>query len=125
PVFTTGNRSGWAGVALIALLVLGSRRNFKATLVLALVAGAAYYLVTDEGVPKVLQLRMEQTVSGYSSDDLRKELFSTAMAIAVENPILGMSPGGLPLELARRLDPEIMSLDPHNVIGHIAGGSGF
>jgi hypothetical protein len=128
-VFSTGNRSGWAGVFLIALMLAmgGSARlgNFRGAIAILLIAAMSYTAFREWGSPQVVEHRMEQTMSGYKSDNYRWEIFAHCIEIGLENPILGISPRGLGWELARRTMSDLGAVDAHNVIGHIFAASGL
>jgi hypothetical protein len=128
-VFSTGNRSGWAGVFLIALMLGmgGAARlgNFRGAIALLLIAAMSYTAFREWGSSAVVEYRMGQTMSGYQSDNYRWDLFRHCVEIGLENPILGVSPRGLSWELARRTMSDSGAVDPHNVVGHIFGGCGF
>mgnify|MGYP001594995030 FL=1 len=124
-VFATANRSGWLGIAVIAGLLVASGRTLRVWfLTMALVAGS-YVVLAEYGTTKTVETRWEETVEGYSSDDLRWELFREAWRTGLANPVLGVSPAALPTELARRTGFDAPRIDPHNVIGHIVGGGGL
>ena len=124
-IFSSANRSGWLGVLAIAVLLYGRRHRLRATLFLAVVGLASYLLLTQYFSTTTLEYRWEQTMGGIQSDELRRELLTTALQIGLENPILGISPQRLPEELAYRLGTLMPTVDPHNVIGHLVGGSGL
>lgn len=124
-VFATANRSGWLGVALIAVMLLGATGQIRAAIFLAVVALGAYVFFVDSTHTAHLTYKWEQTVEGYQSDQKRWDLFRASAAIGLENPLLGVSPRQLPFELARRVPGREFALDPHNVFGHVLGGSGI
>ena len=124
-IFSTANRSGWLGVLLIAVMLYGQRRRLRTTLLLAVLAAGTYYGLTRFSSTTALEYRWELTLSGYSSDELRRELFTTALEIGLEHPFLGVTPQRLPFELAHRVGFILPSVDPHNVVGQIVGGCGF
>jgi hypothetical protein len=100
-------------------------RRAKTFLVLgALVAGAAY-LVIEYGNMTLIELNIRITEEGYASDRLRWQLILAALDTGLSNPILGVSPQRLPVELGRYVGISGRGIDAHNVLGLIFGGTGF
>lgn len=128
-VFSSANRSGWLGLVLVGAMITlyePRRRNWKTILVVAVLAGIAYYLHATFGETEVVRHRWEQTVQGYTSDELREELFVESVKIAIENPLFGATRIGLGTELVRRLQIwELVATDPHNVVAFLLGATGF
>lgn len=124
-IFDSANRSGWLGAFVIAVMLYARGRRIRATLFVAVVTAAVYSLVVRYGSTDVVEDRLEQTRGGYKSDELRKELVITAFQVGLDHPIMGVGPQHLPAELARRLRLEYATVDPHNVVGHVVGGSGY
>lgn len=125
-ILMSGNRSGWLGVAVIGVLFINERK-LAGTLLVITLSGAAAYWITNYGDTKIIEQRVKDTREGRTADNLRRELFQAAFGIALENPVLGVSPRQLPFELARRLEghERLNYVDPHNVFGNVAGGSGL
>jgi len=135
-IVSGGNRSGYLGLALIALMIglhltfsrrfgiVGKSRGMLllACMVVAVITGLVY-----KGA-EIFQQRVEQTFQGDESNTLRMQLFTTAVEIGFENPVRGVSPQQLPLILARRLhldaSPDSVR-DTHNVFGNVIGGCGL
>ncbi len=124
-VFSGANRSGWLGVLLIATMLLIRGRSVRTALLLLALSAGAYALVVNFSNVDVIEHRIDLTRQGYQSDRGRQELLREALQIGVENPLLGVSPQQLPYDLARRLRFPIDAIDPHNVLGLIAGGCGI
>jgi len=125
-LFTGANRSGWGGMIVIGGVLALQARRWHALAVVGAVALLSYAAFTYLGSRKTFEHRMEQTTEGYRSDDVRMSLFTTSLEIALENPILGLTPQELMRELAKRLnEAQIGSLDTHNFIAYIVGGCGF
>jgi O-antigen ligase len=125
-ILTSGNRSGWLGVVVVGVLLVKDRKMGGALLVLVLAAAASYW-ITNFGDTRVAEQRIKDTEKGRTSDNLRLWLFRTSFAIALENPLVGVSPQQLPFELGRRVttSTRFNFVDPHNVFGHVVGGSGL
>jgi len=117
------NRSGWLGLALIGTLLV-YERSFKAALVFAVfgavmgVAVSFFFDVTH------VQERLAATKQGLSSDDLRWQLIVYSIEIGLENPLFGVSPHGLGLELASRFGAPGALIETHNVYAHVFAASG-
>lgn len=124
-LFTGANRSGWGGIVLIGALLAVQTRKWRALAVIGAVALMSYAAFAWWGTSTTFNHRVEQTTEGYSSDELRMNMFSTAVEIGVENPVLGLTPQGLGKELARRLGGDLPELDTHNFLAYIIGGCGF
>lgn len=123
--FLTANRSGWLGVFLVGALLLSQRFQVK----LIIVSLAGFFIVSEfvqrSGASEMIQRRIDQSSSDYYSDQLRRELLLTSLEVSFDHPFLGVSPQVLPQELARRLGIPEPSVNPHNVVAHLAGGSGL
>ncbi len=124
-IFASANRSGWLGVALIGLLMFGGKQRVKASIAIVLLACASYWALNRFSSTGTFEYRVEQSVQGYSSDELRLRLITTSFEIALAQPILGASPRRLPFELAKRAKVRALAIDPHNVLAFVAGGCGL
>jgi hypothetical protein len=135
-ILTGGNRSGYLGLAFIVLelfiySLLNPRfkivgRAFAWILVGAATAAVVGVLVWRQAT-EAFERRFEQTVEGTQSDRLRMDILTTSLQIGLENPVAGVSPQQLSIEIGQRLyskyhDPAI---DPHNVFAHLIGGTGL
>lgn len=125
-IFMSGNRSGYLGAVLIALLLVRERK-IVGLLLVGLVVAAVSYLLIHYGSTEILERRLQQTVEGTSSDTLRINLLKTCVKIGLANPIAGVSPGDLNEEIGRNISDELEAgaKAPHNVFGLIIGGSGL
>lgn len=124
-LFSGGNRSGWGGMLLIATLLAVQTRRWRAVMVVGVLSLVSYATFTFLGTRQTFDYRIEQTRQGYASDQQRVGLFSTAMDIAIDNPLFGTTPQELNYELAKRMRSDLPQLDTHNFVGYIAAGSGF
>lgn len=125
-IFMGGNRSGWLGVGLIVALLSWQGRFFRKILFAGAFGLLAYFLIQRFGTTEVFQYKVEQTLEGYQSDTIRRELFMNSLRIGLENPLLGIGPEKLRIELARQVKlVDEPLIDPHNVLAHLIGGSGF
>lgn len=124
-IFMGANRSGWAGIALIALMLLVMRGlNIRAVLIVAVLGYGTYFAITRFGTTDVFAWRVQETMKGNSSDAIRKALILEGIQVGLDNPILGVSPQMLPYELGRRLETGEVAAS-HNVVAHLIGGSGL
>ncbi len=96
------------------------------TLLVGAIAAIVVFWIMNFGSHEVFDERMRQTVEGNTSDRLRRDLLLTCIEIGLQNPIIGVSPQQLPVEIGRRLSVLYHDsyLDSHNVYAHILGGSG-
>ena len=124
-LFTGANRSGWGGIVLIGALLTIQARRWRALGVVVGLGVISYGVFTWFGSSEIFDYRLEQTTSGYESDDVRQNLLLAALEVGVENPVLGVTVQELPRELAKRTASSGDLVDPHNFIGYIAGGSGL
>jgi O-antigen ligase len=126
-IFASGNRSGWLGGAVIIALLLFKIRNLRAVLFVVFLIGGIAYLMMNYTNTEVAKRRVEQTESGTKSDQLRIALVRESVRIALENPLVGVSPQRLNFELGRSLSNRFQSnwIDPHNVFAYIMAGSGL
>jgi O-antigen ligase len=132
-IFSSANRSGWLGAICIGIMVYGRSRRLRSTMLMGVIAFSVYYAVIHYTDPGVVSRRVNQTEEGYSGDTVRMELVSQSLRIGMENPLLGVSPSGLPRELGKRMPRDavvihsmgdIKFVGSHNVILQILGGSG-
>lgn len=141
--FSTGNRSGMLGAILVvAMLVrVGLRRRalrrqtdagderprrrstlvFAAVLFIGGVLGGLVYLNSFASIDH----RLQRTLDGYHSDQKRLDAAVTSVQIGLEYPVLGVGPGPLRFHVGERMEEPAGYLDPHNLVAHIAGGSGL
>ena len=80
------------------------------------------------GSTEVFDERMRQTVEGNESDNLRRDILLNCLRIGLENPLIGVSPQHIQVEIGRRLPViygEMRVIDSHNVFGHIFAASGM
>ena len=99
-IFMSANRSGYLGAALVVLMLFWNRRG-RGLILVALVGAVVAGWVVYSGNTKAFERRMQQTVDGTSSDESRVALVIGAFQIALENPIVGVSPQKAPEHLAR------------------------
>lgn len=126
--FMSANRSGYLGAALIGFMLFWDRRG-RGTLVVAAVVLAMVYYMTAVADTSVFNERMKQTAEGTHSDEQRVKIIKTCTQIALENPIIGVSPSQVAWEIGRRTSSgagqHINYLDSHNVFAHVAAASGL
>ncbi len=125
-IFLGGNRSGYVGAILIALMVFWDQRG-RGMVLVAMVIGILVVLITQFGNTDTFDRRMQQTLEGNKSDDLRIRLLQVNLEIALENPILGISPEQVPFEIANRIGVGRSGgyFFSHNVIANVMSGSGL
>ncbi|MEX2113429.1 MAG: O-antigen ligase family protein [Pirellulales bacterium] len=125
-IFMSANRSGYLGSALIALMLFWNRRG-RGLLLVGFVAGTLVLWISQFGDTKVFDERIRQTMEGNASDDYRLEIIRTCIEIGLSNPVIGVSPQNLPLELGRRnqVGHGVGYINSHNIFGHILAGSGI
>lgn len=125
-VFSSANRSGWLGAVVVGatLLITQQRRGATTVLVGLLLLGTIYILnnYLDVGV---FERRLDQTINGYQSDDLREALFQQCFWIGIDHPILGIGPYQINFELAHRVDTTMPMIGPHNAVTFLFGAGGI
>src|SRR5262249_34457586 len=125
-IFSSANRSGWLGALQIGVMLYAfGRRQIRTALVVAVLAAGTYYLMIHYSSTLAFEHRVNQTLEGYYSDQLRKDLLIHSFQIGLENPILGVGPMRLPYEMATHMRLAVEFVDAHNVFGHVFGGSGL
>ncbi len=133
-IFESGNRSGYLGAVVVAIMLLWDALwQFKiktialGLLVVGGVTAALVFWMTHYGNTEILNRRLEQTAQGTESDTLRWNVFKACLQIGLENPIMGVSQGKLATVIGDHLpnntSGEIMG--PHNIFGAVIGGSGL
>ncbi len=127
--FSSGNRSGWLGVIMIAgLYMFWSKAKISQIIVVGLGAVAVYYFTGQLGArDAVVMHRIEQTTGGYRSDDLRFEILRACLIVGLRNPLLGVSPGRLSQSISPYLPvwTEGHLYGPHNLLAFLVAGSGI
>jgi hypothetical protein len=134
-ILTGSNRSGYLGLAFIVLeLFVYSllNRRFKivgrafAWILVGAATSAVVGMLIWRQATEAFERRFEQTVEGTQSDRLRWDIMTTCMQVGMDNPIAGVGPQQLPLEVGRRLYAKYHdeAIDPHNVFAHVIGGTG-
>lgn len=123
-IFLGGNRSGYLGAVLVGAMLFWEQRG-RGMVLVGIVALALFLLISQFGDTRILDRRLEQTVEGNRSDDHRIHLVQHSFRIALENPIIGVSPQQFPNHLAVLMDRRGGRFESHNVVAHVMGGSGF
>ena len=125
-IFSSANRSGWVGVIMIAVaFTVRGQRGRRGTAAMLFLGALVYVLLMRYGSTETFEYKVQQTERGYSSDQRRETLFLTAIEVGLDHPLVGVSPQLLPVVLAQRTHAREPMLDPHNVLGHVLGGSGI
>ena len=123
-IFMSGNRSGYVGVVLVALMLLWERRG-KGLLLVGTITAAVALLIWQFGSTAMIEDRWEVTVAG-KNDQIRFKLLRACFNVGLNNPLTGVGPQVLQFEIAKlpstqgRLPPG----DSHNAFMQIWGGSG-
>jgi hypothetical protein len=112
-------------VAVIALMVASRRASLTMYARVLTVAGLGYFALLGTTGTDVFQDRVNEMVEGHTADGLRRQLVEESLKVALENPVLGIAPQYLPFELSKRCGWTSETLDAHNVIGGVAGGTGY
>ncbi len=127
-IFLSANRSGYLGCVVVGLMLFWGRRG-RGLLVVGGIALIAMIWVVKFGGTETFDRRMRQTAEGNSSDDYRVEIIKSCAEIALQNPVIGVSPQLLGKELGRIThvagSHQHNVIDSHNVFGHVAGASGL
>ncbi len=125
-IFMSGNRSGYLGAVLVGLMLFKDRRGRGLIFVLAITAAVAFLLL-QFGRTAVLDQRIKQTMEGNKSDEHRRDILIACLEIGLENPVIGVSPQVLPVEIGRRtsLKHTLGLIEAHNIFAHVFAGSGM
>jgi hypothetical protein len=124
-IFMSGNRSGYLGAVLVGVMLFRDRRGRGMLFVLAITAAVALLLI-QFGRTAVLDQRIKQTMEGNKSDEHRRDILIACLEIGMENPVIGVSPQRLPLEIGRRTSVKhsLGIIEAHNIFAHVFAGSG-
>jgi hypothetical protein len=122
--FSSANRSGWLGAAVVALLLLWRGRGLRTVLFVGTMVTLAYFAFLSYGKRDVFELRYQETISGRTSDIERWHIVLATIRIGLANPILGVSPQNLKFDIGREIGLNEYR-DAHNVFGHLLGGTGL
>jgi hypothetical protein len=124
-IFLSANRSGYLGVVVVGLLLLWNRK-LKGGFYVLLVTGFVLYAVFNIFSPESMLTRLQQTIDDTAHDEVRRNIQYACIAIALENPLFGVTFNALPLEVGRRLKLEHLAIaDSHNAYLHVAAGNGL
>jgi hypothetical protein len=125
-IFMSANRSGYLGAVIVGGMLFWDRRGKGMLLVAGIVAAVAFLLIRF-GSTAALDTRLKQTAVGNESDHYRVAILLACLEIGLENPILGVSPSSITVEIGRRTSVKFRNgyIDSHNVFAHIFAGSGL
>lgn len=124
-MLSTGNRSGWIGLGLIiVMLAIPAVRRVRQVLVVAAFVVGLSFVVGEFGNHLVIQKRLERTTDGYHSDDYRIELIRRGIVVGLRNPVIGVGPQRVPLEMARLDGVRTLVVTTHNVFTLLFAGGG-
>lgn len=117
------NRSGWGGLALIVVMLF-ARRLTRGLAVVAVIGCALLFLISNYYQTDHLNRRLMESRDN-QSDKTRFEMIRYSFKIALENPLLGVSPRILQNKIANHFGYESGGMATHNVYAYLAGGSGL
>jgi hypothetical protein len=124
-IFMSGNRSGYLGAVLVGAMLFWNRKG-KGMLLVGAIGAIVAFGIIQYGSTKVFSERMRQTAKGNESDDYRRDILWACWDIAIQNPLIGVSPQQLPIEIGRRtsIKHHYGLVESHNVAAHVLAGSG-
>jgi O-antigen ligase len=118
------SRAGWLALGLGAFLVLLARRSFRLLFAAALLGGLAFAAVENYGVVQRLDRRAGDLRVSTNSDKMRGRIMSSAIDVAIEHPLLGVSQAAVPHELMSRMRLRYQ-IESHNLIAEVLAGTGL
>jgi hypothetical protein len=122
--FSSANRSGWLGIALILTMQLCRPKTIRIVPWVALLIGLSYWAVGTFGDRALIKTRYDETFTGRTADNLRIKLLMGAINIGLENPVLGVAPQNVWIALGEEINYKT-AIDAHNVFGYVIAGCGF
>ena len=125
-IVLSANRSGWLGVAVIALLLCGTER-LRGSVVVVTLGLAITYFVINYADTTVYSSKLQQIAEGKTADQLRLQVLTACIQIGIDYPIAGVSPDALPFAIGRHLGVENTHgpVSAHNIVGFLIGGCGL
>lgn len=123
-MFSSGNRSGYLGAVVIAVMLAARGRRPRDVVIVVGVGILAFLLLTEYGSILAFQTRFDETLEGETADDFRMEMLDASIAIGEQNPILGIGPQNVRSLLGVQLQVRDETLDPHNIFGFLWAGGG-
>ncbi|MCC6132327.1 MAG: O-antigen ligase family protein [Acidobacteria bacterium] len=125
--FGSANRSGWLTMAVIPiLLVRDVRRSWRLVPFLLISIVAVNTALRQFDLMPVVDQRLILSREGYSSDEVRGDIYIQGAKIFLESPLLGTFIPRLDGELGTRLLADGMaSIGPHSVIVLLLAGGGL
>ena len=130
-IFSSGNRSGYAGCAIIGVVLFWNRKLTGLIFVSLLTVGVSAWLIHTNGFQQLYDkwndsFASPETTNVARSDDIRRTLIMNCVKLGLENPILGVSPYQAGFEIVRGTKvEEVGAADPHNVFAQVVAGCGF
>jgi O-antigen ligase len=114
------------GAVVVGGMLFWNRKG-KGMLLVGAIAVVVAMGIIKYGSTKVFDERMRQTVEGNKSDQYRKDILWACLNIGFENPLIGVSPQKLPIEIGRRTSNiyHYGYVESHNVYAHLFAGSGM
>jgi hypothetical protein len=127
-IFLSANRSGWVGLAIIAIsifFVIGVRIR---TIVFAIVLIVISYIAVERYASDIFERKARQTTEGYKSDVGRQMLMLQSVTVGLENPVFGVGMDELHRQMAIRLKLQrfrVERMDTHFLPGYLIGSAGL
>jgi O-antigen ligase len=124
-VFGSANRSGWVTMIMVPLVLLVGRVKLRVIALTVVMSLVVWVAAERLHLTKVFVDRFALTQEGYSSDDLRMEIYWLGLLIFLENPVVGALPWNVNFELARRAFVPFPQLGTHSIVVLMVAGFGL
>lgn len=122
----SANRSGWVSLAVVPILLFGRKASPRFLIGIATVAFVVMYGLEKLELLPVVEERIALTQAGYSSDELREQLYQAGAEIFLASPIYGSGLPRISDELAARVGGAFSEeIGPHSVVVYLLAGGGL
>ena len=129
-ILSSGNRSGYLGLAVIIALVILRRRKPREVAAVAIGAAVVFFLLSTFGSSKAFWFRLSDPSTSQASDAVRVDILGKAMSIGWHNPLIGVGPPNVSNAISTSVGYSIQmnlsgGLDAHNLYAYLFAGGGF
>ncbi len=129
-ILSTGNRSGYLGLAIIGLLVVVRRRRIRDAVLVVVFGTLVFTLLTVVGSSDAFWFRVNTPTTSQKSDEVRLNIIDNAIKIGFHDPVVGVGPPNVSANIATSVghgsDVRVIGrLDAHNLYAYNFAGGGF
>lgn len=129
-ILSSGNRSGYLGLAIIGLLTMIRRRRLRDAVLVAVAGSVVFLLLSTLGSTAAFWYRLSNPENSQRSDAVRIDILAHATRIGLDSPVIGVGPPNVAQNIAVSVGHGsgaivIGKLDAHNLFAYNFAGGGF